>query len=135
MPPKGINKESMEDYLKTVFVLSQTQVVHPVDIADKLGYSKPSVSVAVKKMEQAGYITVDSDHAITMTDKGWKMGKNIYDRNQTFEKLLIHLGIAPETAHRDAGKMEHALSQESFAAFKKMLVQASEAMGVTWEIP
>ncbi len=112
--------KSAEDYLETILVLQRRNgSVHAVDIAAERNFSKPSVSVAVKHLRENGYITVDPDHGIKLTEMGEQVAEEIYDRHQVLAKWLIALGIPPEKAQDDACKMEHAISEESIDAIKK----------------
>ena len=111
--------ESAEMYLETIYVLSkQKSTVRSVDIAESLGYSKPSVSRAVNILKCGGYITVDKDGFISLTEDGKRISEKIYKRHTALEKLFIRLGVAPETAEKDACKIEHAISDETFDAIK-----------------
>ena len=87
-----------------------------VDVAEKLGVSKPSVSVAMKKLRENGYIRMSTDNLISLTDKGYAIARKIYDRHQALTKYLIQIGVPEEIAREDACKIEHDLSEESFAA-------------------
>ena len=111
---------SAENYLETILILSQSGTpVHSVDIANELGYSKPSVSVAMKNLRASGHIAVDEDGHITLTKSGWKIAQSMYDRHTLISDWLIFLGVDNETAVRDACKMEHDMSERSFSAIKK----------------
>ena len=111
--------ESGEMYLEAILVLSKkTGFVRAIDVSEYLGYSKPSVSRAMGILRNGEYITVDKDGAITLTDSGKKIAEMIYERHTVLSKLLMHLGVAEETATEDACKLEHAISDESFQAIK-----------------
>lgn len=113
-------KESGEMYLETIYVLSKTSsAVRSLDIAEYMGYSKPSVSRAVGLLRKAEYIFVDRSGYITLTDTGKELAEKIYDRHTTLTKMLMLLGVDEETAAEDACKMEHAISDKSFAAIKQ----------------
>ena len=113
-------QESAEMYLETILVLSKTSdEVRAVDIANKLEYSKPSVSVAMKNLRQNGYIDIDANGFITLTDKGRQIAETIYERHRLIADWLIYLGVREEVALQDACKMEHVISAESFEAMKK----------------
>lgn len=119
------SEESVEDYLETIFVLSQRlPVVRSVDIATEMNFSKPSVSVAMKNLKNKCYITVSSEGYISLTDAGLALAKSTYERHTLFSNWLISLGVDPATATEDACKIEHDLSQESFEAIKKFLSQS-----------
>ena len=110
-------KESAENYLETIFVLSKTtNGVHAIDIASELGYSKPSVSIAMKRLRENGYITMDKDGLITLTDLGLSIAQNMYTRHKQLTQFLLSLGVSEETAREDACKMEHDISDETFEA-------------------
>lgn len=115
-------KESGEMYLETIYVLSKTSsTVRSLDIAEYMGYSKPSISRAVGLLRKAGYISVDSFGYITLTDAGKAIAEKIYDRHTTLTRMLILLGVDEETAAEDACKMEHTISDKSFSAIKQHL--------------
>ena len=114
--------ESGEMYLETILVLSEKQAhVRSVDIADHMGFSKPSVSRAVTKLREDGYITIDPDGYVTLTDHGAAVARKIYERHTLLTDFLITLGVTPETAAADACKIEHDISDETFLAIKKNL--------------
>lgn len=113
-------KESGEMYLETIYVLSKTSsTVRSLDIAEYMGYSKPSISRAVGLLRKAEYICVDEFGYITLTDTGKEIAEKIYDRHTTLTKMLMLLGVDEETATEDACKMEHTISDKSFAAIKQ----------------
>lgn len=117
------NNKSSEDYLETILLLSKRlPVVRSVDIAAELNFSKPSVSVAMKHLRENGCIEVSSAGFITLTKKGLEIATSVYDRHQVLSDWLISLGVAPETATRDACEMEHQMSNESFQAMKKFIL-------------
>ena len=112
--------ESAENYLETILILSKSlPVVRSVDIANELGFKKPSVSVAMKNLRENGYITVTSAGFIYLTETGQSIAEKIYERHQFFSSWLIRLGVDEKTATEDACKMEHYMSAESFAAIKQ----------------
>ena len=114
------SEESMEDYLETIYVLrKRLPVVRSIDIATELGYSKPSVSVAMKNLRLNGYINVNQEGYITLTESGLAIAEKIYERHELLSTWLIKLGVAPETASEDACRMEHVISTESFLAIKQ----------------
>jgi len=122
-------QESGEMYLETIHILSQkSPFVRSLDVAEYMGFSKPSVSRAVGLLKSGGYITVDADGAITLTDLGREIGEKIYERHTLLTDLLVRLGVDEETAAEDACKMEHAISDRSFAAVKRY-VQSMEKTG------
>ena len=114
--------ESAEMYLETIYVLTQHKTnVRSIDIAEHMRYSKPSISRAVGLLKQGGYIAVDSDGFITLTDTGLAVAKKIFERHTVVSQLLIRLGVSEETAVEDACKIEHVISDETFLAVKKYL--------------
>ena len=117
-------QESGEMYLESIYVLSKrTGAVRSIDISEYMGYSKPSVSRAVGLLRNSGYILVDKDGGITLTDSGREIAEKIFNRHTLISRMLIRLGVSPETAAADACKMEHAISDESFEAIKKHMSQ------------
>ena len=112
-------QESGEMYLEAIYVLSKKQVsVHAIDISQHLGYSKPSVSRAMGLLKSGGYITVDEENHIHLTQEGLSVAQKIYERHDILSKMLISLGVPEKTALEDACRLEHAISDESFAAIK-----------------
>ncbi len=112
-------QESGEMYLETIHVLlKQRGQVRSVDVSTHMGYSKPSVCRAVGLLKSGGYIQVDQEGFITLTPAGIEVAEKIYERHTILSKMLIELGVCPETAAQDACKLEHAISDESFQAIK-----------------
>ena len=119
--------ESAEDYLESILMLKEEKgFARSVDIAGKLGVTKPSVSIAMKHLRENGYITVDDDNLISLTEKGEAIASRIYDRHQTLTQYLVTLGVDEKIARQDACKMEHDLSEETFHAFKDQLKKAEK---------
>ena len=113
-------QESGEMYLEAILVLSKkTGHVRSIDVSEYLGYSKPSVSRAVGLLKNGGYITVEDDGALVLTESGRKIAEKIYERHTVLTSLLVKMGVKPETAAADACKLEHAVSDESFEAIKR----------------
>ena len=113
-------QESGEMYLETIHVLLQKNgSVRSIDVSEHMGYSKPSVSRAVGLLKKGGYIVVDADGYITLTEDGEKVAMKIYERHTVLSGMLIALGVDPETAAEDACRLEHAISDKSFEAIKK----------------
>ena len=111
--------ESAEDYLETILILSKRlPVVRAVDIVSELGYRKSSVSTALKNLREKEYITVEYHGYIYLTESGKDIAAAIYERHEWFTKWLISLGVDEATASKDACRIEHALSRESFEAIK-----------------
>lgn len=113
-------QESAENYLETILMLGNSGgQVRSIDISNELNYSKPSVSVAMKKLRLQGYIEIDSDGFITLTESGRKIAETIHERHELLTKMLISLGVDADTAVKDACKIEHVISEQSFAAIRK----------------
>ena len=109
--------ESAENYLETILVLSHSlPVVRSVDIANEMGFKKSSVSVAMKNLRENGYIEMDRDGLITLTDRGMAIAAKMLDRHHTLTKFLIALGVDEKTAEEDACKIEHDISQQTYDA-------------------
>lgn len=116
--------ESGEMYLETIHVLRKKHgTVRSIDISEYMGYSKPSVSRAVRLLKNGGYITVDADGYIALTDTGHAVAEKIYERHMVLSRLLVSLGVSEQTAAEDACKLEHAISDESFFAIKQFIEQ------------
>ncbi len=115
-------KESAENYLEMILILKERiGHVRSIDIANELGFTKPSVSVAMKKLRENGYIHVDESGYITLEKEGYDIASQIYDRHQTLTDLLISIGVSKETATEDACKIEHVISNESYRCIKNCL--------------
>ena len=112
-------QESAENYLETILVLSLDKpYVRSIDIANELGFSKPSVSVAMKQLRQNGYIQMDANGFLTLLPAGREIAEMIYERHEWLTNWLISLGVDSSIAAEDACKMEHVISKESFEALK-----------------
>ena len=115
-------RESGEMYLEAILVLAKKSgYVRSIDVSEYLGYSKPSVSRAMGILREGGYILVEKDGAITLTDSGKKLAETIYERHTVLSELLIRLGVDGKTATDDACRIEHVISDESFLALKRSL--------------
>ena len=115
-------QESAEDYLERILQLQEKQGrVISIDIANSMNYSKPSVSRAMKNLRENGYILVDNNGVITLTEKGFEIANKIYERHKILSTLLVRLGVDEKTALQDACKIEHDLSEQSFEAIKQHL--------------
>ncbi len=114
-------QESGEMYLETILRLSQKSGhVRAIDVGEEMGYSKPSVSRAMSLLKEGGYIVIDRDGAITLTDSGREIAEKIYARHTLLTNFLISIGVDEEIASEDACKMEHSISDTSFDAIKKL---------------
>ena len=117
-------RESGEMYLEAILVLAKKSgYVRSIDISEYLGYSKPSVSRAMGILREGGYILMEKDGAITLTDSGKKLAETIYERHTVLSELLIRLGVDERTATDDACRIEHVISDESFQAIKQYYYQ------------
>jgi Mn-dependent DtxR family transcriptional regulator len=113
-------QESTEIYLETIYILGQSgEPVRSIDIVNELEYTRPSVSVAMKNLRENGLIEIDADGYITLTENGQKIAASMYERHILISDWLIFLGVDKKTAVSDACRMEHSMSEKSFAAIKK----------------
>ena len=113
-------QESGEMYLETIYILSKkSSYVRSIYVGEYMGYSKPSVSRAVSILKKGGYVLMDDNGHLTLTDTGLEIAQKIYERHTTLTDFLIRLGVNEKTAAEDACKMEHDISDETFAAMKK----------------
>lgn len=111
--------EAVENYLETILILSKKQPdVHAIDICSYLGYSRPTVSIVLKKMKESGLVLVDDDNHITLTPEGRGVAEHIYDRHNILSELFIMLGVSRNHAIEDACKIEHDLSDETYSVLK-----------------
>ena len=116
--------ESAEMYLETIYTLSKDKAaVRSIDVAEHMGYSKPSVSRAVNLLKKNGYLIMEDNGALHLTDKGHAIGEKIYTRHKVLTALLVRLGVDEKIAAEDACKMEHAISDTTFDAIRKHLGQ------------
>ncbi|MDR2047221.1 MAG: metal-dependent transcriptional regulator [Clostridiales bacterium] len=114
-------RQSGEDYLETIYILSEKSGgVHAVDVANKLNFSKPSITRAMKILKNGGYITVDADNHIKLTESGRAKASGIFERHEVISDFLMKNGVERETALKDACLMEHGISDETFAVFKRL---------------
>ena len=117
-------QESGEMYLETIYILSQkSSCVRSIDVADHMGYSKPSVSRAMGILKQAGYVTTDKDGFLTLTESGLDLAHKIFERHMVLTRLLTSMGVSEATAAEDACKIEHVISEESFEALKERFLK------------
>ncbi len=114
-------QESGENYLETILILkNKNGNVRSIDIANELGYTKPSISRAMTILKNAEYITIDdSTGYISLTDSGYNIAKAMYERHEILSSYLISIGVSPETATQDACRIEHVISQETFEKIKE----------------
>ena len=113
-------QESGEMYLETIYILTENNPhVRSIDVCDYMGFSKPSVSRAIGLLKSGGYVTVDADGYLTLTDSGRKVAEKMYERHNLVTEFLMSLGVSEKTATDDACKIEHHLSDESFEALKR----------------
>lgn len=116
--------ESAEDYLEAILRLrEQKGFVRSVDIAALLGVTKPSVSFAMKKLRENGYIIMAEDNLITLTETGAEIALRVYNRHKTLVTFLTSIGVSEETAREDACKIEHDISEETFEALRRQLLK------------
>ena len=113
--------ESAENYLETIYMLGKEKGnVRSIDIVNELGFTKPSVSIAMRNLRESGYINMNQITGfITLTEAGESVAKKMYERHTVLSDLLIRLGVSKETAQEDACRIEHVISAESFDAIKK----------------
>ena len=117
-----IIKESGEDYLEAILVIKKSKgLVRSIDVANELGVTKPSVSVAMKHFREEGYVVADENGYLELTEKGLKIAQNVYERHEIIAKFLISLGVCEEIALEDSCKIEHVISDESFDKLKDFL--------------
>jgi Mn-dependent DtxR family transcriptional regulator len=109
-------------YLETIYLLTQqSSTVRSIDVAEHMGYSKPSVSRAVGLLKQGGYVVVDEDGFLSLTDDGKAVAEKIFERHTVLSRLFIRLGVSEAVAAEDACKIEHIISDETFNAIKNYL--------------
>ena len=121
-------QESGEMYLETILILSQkSSYVRSIDVGEYMGFSKPSVSHAMGLLRTGGYVNMDANGYLTLTEAGAELAGKIYERHQILTKILVMLGVNAETAAEDACKMEHDISDESFAALKRHVESMEKA--------
>ena len=124
-------QESAENYLETILVLHKRKgIVRSIDIANEMGFSKPSVSVAMKNLRLGGYIRVDDDGNITLLDKGREIAEKIYERHTLVSSWLTAMGVDPDIAAEDACRIEHVISNETFDALKRHVSTMTEMLKV-----
>ncbi len=115
-------QESGEMYLETILILSEKKEnVRSIDVCEYMGFSKPSVSRAIGLLKSGGYVSVDSDGYLTLTESGHKVADKMYERHRILSEFLVSLGVPEDIASSDACKIEHHISDESFAAITKAM--------------
>ncbi len=115
-------KESAENYLESILMIKkQKGFARSIDVANDLGFSKPSVSVAMKNFREEGYIVIDDEGHISLTEKGLKIAEGVYERHQVIAKALIAIGVDEKTAHEDSCKIEHDISEQTFEKLKEYM--------------
>lgn len=113
-------QESGEMYLETIYILSQSgKNVRAIDVGEYMGYSKPSVSRAVGILKKGGYLESDADGFLVLTEEGRRVAEKTYERHRLLTKFFVALGVSEQTASEDACRIEHIISDETFAALKK----------------
>lgn len=118
--------QSAEDYLETILMLSQRMgKVRSIDVVNELGFTKASVSIAMKKLRENGYISMSPDGSITLNESGLAIASRVYDRHKTITRLFVLLGVSPDAAAEDACKVEHDLSDETFGKIREFVEQHS----------
>ena len=113
--------ESAENYLETILILSRSGSVRSIDVAAATGFSKPSISRAMKLLREDGFVDVDGNGYITLTERGRTIAAAIYDRHTTLSEFLTRLGVDADIAAEDACRIEHVISQTSFEAIAETM--------------
>lgn len=117
-------QEAGEDYLETILILSREQSqVRSIDVANKLGFSKPSVSVYMKQLRENGFVTADAKGYLSLTESGLAIAGKIYERHEIIASLLMKIGVDQTTAYTDACKLEHDMSDATFHCIKKLYTE------------
>lgn len=115
-------QQSAEDYFETIYVLTKKKgSVRAIDIVNEMGFSKPTVSVALKKFRENGFVTVDADGRVELTEQGLRIAEKTYEKHLTLADALLKLGVSEEIAYQDACRIEHCISDETFSAIKNFL--------------
>ena len=117
--------QSAEDYLESILVLQEKcGQVRSIDIVNLLGYSKPSVSIAMKKLRESGYISMSPDGLITLNESGMEIARQVYNRHKVITELFVQMGVSAEVAAEDACRVEHDLSQETYERIRDFVRQS-----------
>ena len=120
--------QSAEDYLESILILQKRLGhVRSIDIVNELGYSKPSISIAMKKLRESGHVCMAEDGTLTLTDSGMEIASQVYERHTAITRLFLLLGVSAETATEDACKMEHNLSDETYRCILEFLNRAEQS--------
>lgn len=120
-------QKSSEDYLETMLMMKEEHgFIRSTDVAGHLRVTKPSVSYATKRLREAGYITMDRDGLITLTESGMEIAQRIYSRHKFLSSALMSIGVSEATALEDACKIEHDISQETFEALQRLVKNAKK---------
>lgn len=115
-------QKSSEDYLEAMLMMREEHgFIRSTDVAERLGVTKPSVSYATKRLREAGYITMDRDGLITLTEPGMEIAQRMYSRHKFISHALMSIGVSEKTALEDACKIEHDISQETFDILKRFV--------------
>lgn len=116
------SNRSTEDYLKAILTIEKTKTyVRSIDVVEEMGFSKPSISIAMKKLKQNGYITIDDNHLIELTPMGREYANRVYERHTTIQWALEQLGVEKDTAGSEAHDIEHVISQSTFEKLRDYL--------------
>lgn len=117
--------ESAEDYLERILMLQEEGMteIHAVDLASSFGYSKASISIALHKLEEKGYVALGLKSQLYLTPAGYQIAKKVYEKHKVISDWLMSIGVSKEVALKDACRMEHIISEESFEALKKNIAE------------
>ena len=127
-------QKSSEDYLEAMLMMQEKHgFIRSIDVAERLGVTKPSVSYAVKRLREAGYISMGRDGLITLSDSGMEIAQRIYDRHKFLSRALMSIGVSESTALEDACKIEHDISEETFGCIKRHMARCRECQGMSGE--
>ena len=117
-------RKSAEDYLETILIIKNKKgIVHSVDVASHMNYSKPSVSRAVSNLRRDGYLEMRENGELELTPTGAAVAEQVYERHTVISAMLVSLGVSEKTALEDACNMEHVISEETFQQFKRIYMQ------------
>lgn len=120
--------ESSEDYLERILMLQEEGMteIHAVDLASSFGYSKASISIALHKLEEKGYVALGLKSQLYLTPAGYQIAKKVYEKHKVISDWLMSIGVSKEVALKDACRMEHIISEESFEALKKLIAEGAK---------